>query len=89
MACAANACGLTLENPCGVGVCLNDGTGGYSCLCPFGYTEDILKGGRRICSFLNLGNGRHAQQLLSECSAHPCALQIFFTCLMAQLTLSP
>lgn len=51
-ACAPiDACTATIDNPCGVGSCVNDRKGGYSCLCPPGTHEGKFVDGQPTCSF--------------------------------------
>lgn len=46
-----DACSATIESPCGVGTCVNDGRGRYNCLCPPGTHEGKFVDGQPTCSF--------------------------------------
>ncbi|CAI5469964.1 unnamed protein product, partial [Closterium sp. Yama58-4] len=45
-----DVCGAAGFNPCGVGTCVNDGAGSYSCVCPRGYIQGTTVDGAFSCA---------------------------------------
>ncbi|CAI5983311.1 unnamed protein product, partial [Closterium sp. NIES-64] len=45
----AKVCTFFVVNPCGFGTCVDDGKGGYTCLCSLGYTLGSLTDGTPTC----------------------------------------
>ncbi|CAI5465042.1 unnamed protein product [Closterium sp. Yama58-4] len=48
--CEIDACGVGDKNPCGVGTCVNDGIGGYTCVCPPNYYLGTSEFGAPSCA---------------------------------------
>ena len=48
---SVDACSLSLDNPCTIGSCVNDGKGSYSCICPPGYTQGNYTTGAATCIY--------------------------------------
>ncbi|GJP48461.1 hypothetical protein CLOM_g7740 [Closterium sp. NIES-68] len=46
---AVHVCAMTAANPCQVGTCLDDGAGGYNCLCPAGFVADERPDETPVC----------------------------------------
>ncbi|CAI5488200.1 unnamed protein product [Closterium sp. Naga37s-1] len=44
-----DACAAFTSNPCGGGACVNDGEGGYTCVCPPNYMRSTLSSGAPTC----------------------------------------
>ncbi|GJP52390.1 hypothetical protein CLOM_g11511 [Closterium sp. NIES-68] len=45
-----DVCGASGFNPCGVGTCVNDGVGSYSCVCPANHRQGITIDGTFSCA---------------------------------------
>ncbi|CAI5974015.1 unnamed protein product, partial [Closterium sp. NIES-64] len=48
--CEIDACGVGDKNPCGVGTCVNDGYGAYTCVCPPNFYLGTTEFGAPSCA---------------------------------------
>ncbi|CAI7854096.1 unnamed protein product [Closterium sp. NIES-54] len=67
-----DVCGSSTRNPCVVGTCVNDGKGGYSCVCPPGFIQGTTLANTASCAPGDAGGLYTVQQSNVWCShVHP------------------
>ena len=62
---AERVCSLFDTNPCGVGACVNDNLGGYSCVCPAGFSSNYKSDRTTTCL-----PGRQLSLVTARCGPH-------------------